>query len=64
MNAITSHSKVKTTITLSGPLFVAGQDITGKVELDCKAEREVGIGLIIVELLGVQGIYGFACMEI
>ncbi|GJJ08717.1 hypothetical protein Clacol_002936 [Clathrus columnatus] len=56
MNATTSHPKVKATITLSAPLFVAGQDITGKVELDCKAEREVGIGLIMVELLAMQGL--------
>lgn len=60
MNAVTSHSKVKTTISLSAPLFVAGQDITGKVELECKAEREVGIGLIMIELLAMQGIHEFA----
>ncbi|KIJ50950.1 hypothetical protein M422DRAFT_158742, partial [Sphaerobolus stellatus SS14] len=54
MNATPHHSKVKVSISLSSPLFVAGEDITGKIELECRAEKELGIGLIMVELFATQ----------
>jgi len=57
MNATPHHSKVKVSVELSSSLFVAGEDITGKVEMECRAEKEVGIGLIMVELFAIQGIF-------
>ena len=55
MNASPYHSKVKVSLTLSDPLFVAGGHITGKMELECRAEKELGIGAIMVELFAIQG---------
>ncbi|KAF8526274.1 hypothetical protein BU17DRAFT_40645 [Hysterangium stoloniferum] len=54
MNATPHHSKVRASLTLSSALFVAGEDITGKMEVECRAEKEVGISLIMVELFAIQ----------
>ena len=59
MNATPHHSKVRVSLTLSSSLFVAGQDVTGKMEMECRADKDVGIGLIMVELFAVQGMYVF-----
>lgn len=55
MNATPHHSKLRATITLSSPLYVAGEELTGKMEMECRADSGVGIGLIMVELFAVQG---------
>lgn len=57
MNASPHHSKVKVTVVLSDTLFVAGSHITGKVELECRADKGLGIGVIVAELLAIQGRY-------
>jgi hypothetical protein len=57
MNATPHHPKVKVSLSLSSPLFVAGQEITGKMEVECRADKEVGMNLIVVELIAVQGIF-------
>lgn len=57
MNAITYHSKVKVSVTVSDPTFVAGKYISGKVEMECRADKGLGIGVIMVELFGIQGAY-------
>lgn len=55
MNASPNHSKVKVGITLSEGLYVAGGHVTGKLEMDCRSDKDLGVGLIMVELMGVQG---------
>jgi len=55
MNATPHHSKIRVTLGLSSPLFVAGQDVTGKMEMESRADKGVGIGLIMVELFAIQG---------
>ena len=55
MNASPHHSKVKVSITLAERLYVAGGHITGKVEMECRADKGLGIGVIMVELFGTQG---------
>lgn len=55
MNATPAHSKAKVSLSFSDRLYVAGEHITGKIELECKAERGLGIADIKVELFAIQG---------
>jgi hypothetical protein len=57
MNATPHHSKVRVSLAISSSLFVAGQDVTGKMEMECRADNEVGLGLIMVELFAIQGVH-------
>jgi hypothetical protein len=54
MNAIAHHPKVKVSITVSDPTFVAGKYLSGKMEMECRADKGLGIGLITAELFGIQ----------
>ncbi|KAG1779047.1 hypothetical protein EV702DRAFT_1089712 [Suillus placidus] len=58
MNASPHHAKVKVSLTLSDPTFVAGNDISGKMEVECRGDGEfgLGIGLMMLELFAVQEI--------
>ena len=55
MNAMPRHSKAKVSLFFSESVFVAGDELTGKLELECKAERGLGISDIKVELFAIQG---------
>ena len=57
MNASPHHSKVKVTLTLSDPVFVSGGDISGKMEVESRADLDsvLGIGVMMVELCAIQG---------
>jgi len=55
MNALPFHSKVKVSLSLSDPIFVAGSVISGKMEMECKADAGLGIGIMMVELFAIQG---------
>lgn len=57
MNATQTHSKVRVSLSLSSAIFVAGDEITGKMEMDCRADKGLGIGSMMVELVATQGIY-------
>ncbi|KAJ8077578.1 hypothetical protein PM082_002010 [Marasmius tenuissimus] len=54
MNVTTHHAKVRVSLSLSDPLFVAGDAITGKMEMDCRADKGLGIGVMMVELFAIQ----------
>ncbi|THH10040.1 hypothetical protein EW145_g1598 [Phellinidium pouzarii] len=54
MNATPHHSKAKVSLYFPDPLFVAGELVIGKMELECRAERSLGIGDIKVELFAIQ----------
>ncbi|EAU85235.1 hypothetical protein CC1G_06251 [Coprinopsis cinerea okayama7 len=54
MNATPHHSKVKVSITLADPIFVAGDYVAGKMELECRADKGLGVGVILVELFAIQ----------
>lgn len=58
MNASSHHSKVKVTLTLSDPVFVAGGLISGKVEVESHADLDclLGIGIMMVELYAIEEI--------
>ena len=57
MNASPHHSKVKVSLKLPEGTFVAGGTVTGKMEMECKSDRGLGIGVIMVELFAVEGAY-------
>jgi hypothetical protein len=56
MNASPHHSKVKITISQAdNSIFVAGTHVTGKMEMECRADQGLGIGVMMVELFATQG---------
>jgi hypothetical protein len=56
MNAGPHHSKVRVTLALADNVFVAGQEVCGKMSVECRSDKSVGIGTISVDLHGVQGV--------
>ncbi|KAH0833425.1 hypothetical protein J3R83DRAFT_12538 [Lanmaoa asiatica] len=56
MNASPHHSKVKVTLTLSDPVYVSGGHISGKMQVESRADLEslLGIGVMMVELYAIQ----------
>ena len=55
MNASPYHSKVRVSLKFADPHFAAGGMLSGKMELECKAEKGLGIGVIMVELYAIEG---------
>ncbi|KAJ3923721.1 hypothetical protein F5877DRAFT_30769 [Lentinula edodes] len=55
MNATKHHPKVNVSLILAESYFVAGDYISGKMEMDCKADKGLGIGMIMIELSATQG---------
>ena len=45
MNASLFHSNVRVSLVV----FVAGNDISGKMEMECKTDTGLGIGIMMVE---------------
>ncbi|KAI9452519.1 hypothetical protein F5148DRAFT_1289563 [Russula earlei] len=54
MNATPHHSKVKLSVTLSDSFYIAGDAVTGKIELESRADKGLGLGIIMVELVAVE----------
>ncbi|KIK52500.1 hypothetical protein GYMLUDRAFT_251206 [Collybiopsis luxurians FD-317 M1] len=55
MNVVTHHPKVKVTLTLAEPYFIVGGYITEKMEMECKADKGLGIGNMMIQLFAIQG---------
>ena len=55
MNASPHHSKVKVSLTLADNLFVAGGFIAGKMEVECRTDKGLGLNVMMVELFAVEG---------
>jgi hypothetical protein len=55
MNATPHHSKVRLSVTLSDKFYIAGDAITGKMELESRADTGLGLGIIAVELVAIEG---------
>jgi hypothetical protein len=55
MNASPHHPKVKVSCTLSDPLYVAGGFVAGKMEVECKTDKGLGLGIMVVELFAIEG---------
>ncbi|KAI0706423.1 hypothetical protein C8Q76DRAFT_818795 [Earliella scabrosa] len=54
MNASPYHSKVRVTLKFADTQFAAGGMVAGKMELECKAEKGLGISVIMVELYAIE----------
>ena len=57
MNASSSHPKVKASLAFSERLYVAGGAITGKMELESKTDKNLGLSVIMVELVAIEGMF-------
>lgn len=55
MNEISSHSKLKVQLLLRPGVTSAGSTLSALLEVDSKAEFELGLGTMIVELVGTEG---------
>ena len=56
MNAVSRHAKVKVSLKFADRQFVSGEHVAGKMELECKTDNNLAIGIIMVELLASEGI--------
>ena len=56
MNASPYHSKVRVTLKFADDQFAAGGMVTGKMQLECKAEKGLGLGVIMVKLYAIEGV--------
>ncbi|KAG5643087.1 hypothetical protein DXG03_001583 [Asterophora parasitica] len=54
MNSSPHHSKVKVSLTLAHSIFVAGKFVSGKMEMECRADKGLGIDIMMVELIAFQ----------
>ncbi|KAF8896634.1 hypothetical protein BD779DRAFT_1496977 [Infundibulicybe gibba] len=54
MNASPHHAKVRVSLKLGDPVFVAGKHVAGKIEVECRADKGLGIGVIMIELFAIQ----------
>lgn len=57
MNASTNHPKVKVSCVLSDPLYVAGGLVAGKMEVECRTDKGLGLSVIMVELFAIEGLF-------
>ncbi|KAG6841348.1 hypothetical protein C0991_012173 [Blastosporella zonata] len=63
MNSSPHHSKVKVSMTLANPIYVAGKFVAGRMEVECRADIGLGIGVMMVELFALQGEHRFKAEE-
>ncbi|KAH9050367.1 hypothetical protein EDB83DRAFT_2522522 [Lactarius deliciosus] len=54
MNATPYHPKVRLSVTLSDKFYIAGDAITGKMELESRADMGLGLGIILIELVAIE----------
>jgi len=62
MNATPHHSKVKVSVVLSDSFYIAGDAVTGKMELESRADKGLGLGIIMVELVAIEGRHWLALL--
>ncbi|KAI0091276.1 hypothetical protein BDY19DRAFT_904724 [Irpex rosettiformis] len=56
MNAISRHAKVKVALKFAEQQFVSGEHVAGKMELECKTDNNLAIGVIMVELFASEAV--------
>ncbi|KAG8734171.1 hypothetical protein FRC11_010389 [Ceratobasidium sp. 423] len=54
MNAGPHHAKLRVTAQVASSVYVAGSEISGKMDVECRAEKGLGLGTIMVELMAFQ----------
>jgi hypothetical protein len=54
MNESEHHQKVRVQLTLGAPVFIGGQDVFGKIEIESRVDGELGIRSIFVEMTAIE----------
>ncbi|CAE6479139.1 unnamed protein product [Rhizoctonia solani] len=54
MNAGPHHAKIRVTAHVPSSVYVAGSEVSGKMDVECRAEKGLGLGTIMVELIAFQ----------
>lgn len=54
MNESEHHPRLKVQAILGAPVFVAGRDVYGKVEIESRADNDLGLRSIFVELTAIE----------
>ncbi|CAE6429818.1 unnamed protein product [Rhizoctonia solani] len=54
MNAGPHHAKLRVTAQVASSAYVAGSEISGKMDVECRAEKGLGLGTLMVELMAFQ----------
>lgn len=57
MNTTSHHAKMRTSLRFAEDTFVSGGVVAGKMEVESKADKALGIGIIMVELLATEGTF-------
>jgi hypothetical protein len=55
MNATTHHAKLGVGVRLADAFAVAGGAIAGRMEMECRADKGLGLSVLQVELFAVEG---------
>lgn len=62
MNVTSSHPKLRVTLRFADSQFISGDVVSGKMEVECKAERGLAVSVIQVELFGIEGARVALCL--
>lgn len=57
MNATSQHAKVRASLQFADQTFVSGDVVAGKMEVECKIDKGLAMGVIMVELLAFEGVW-------
>ena len=57
MNASPYHPKVRVSLSLPHAPVVAGEDVVGSFEIECRTDKILGMGAIIAELFATEGTF-------
>lgn len=57
MNASPNHSKVRVSVKFADSVVVAGGTVSGKIEMECKTDKGLGIGIVMAELFAIEGLW-------
>lgn len=64
MNATSQHAKVRTSLRFAEETFVSGGVVAGKMEVECKTDKGLALGIIMVELLAFEGAWSTINMSL
>lgn len=57
MNESEHHPKLKVQAILGAPVFIAGRDVYGKVEIESRADTDLGLRSLYVQLTATERMF-------
>jgi len=57
MNSSPLHPKVKVSLGVPSHVFIAGQEVRGKLLIESRADRGLGLSVITVKFKATQGMH-------